>query len=131
MSGPLDIARSAWGTPVPDWIETLARACAARSQVSVANDIGRSPALVSQVLRRKYPGDLGAVEQAVRGAFMGAQVTCPAKGAIATHECQGWQRKARQFVNSNPQRVRMFRACNNCPRNARALHLSTKEGETT
>lgn len=126
MSGPQEIARAAWGAEMPDWIERLARECARGSQVSVATAIGRSPALVSQVLRRKYPGDLDAVEEAVRGAFMGAQVACPAKGLIATNECQDWQRKSRQFVNINPDRVRMYRACNRCPRNARGLH-SQKE----
>lgn len=126
MSGPMDIARGAWGAALPDWVERLARECAEASQVSVAAAIGRSPALVSQVLRRKYPGDLGAVEEAVRGAFMGAQVTCPALGPIATHECQDWQRKARRFVNVNALRVRMYRACHHCPRNARGLH-SQKE----
>lgn len=126
MNAPMDIARAAWGKEMPDWIARLARECGERSQVSVAAAIGRSPALVSQVLRRKYPGDLGAVEEAVRGAFMGAQVTCPALGPIATHECQDWQRKARRFVNVNAQRVRMYRACHHCPRNARGLH-SQKE----
>jgi len=130
MSGPLDIARSAWGDAMPDWVAILARECAARSQVHVANAIGRSPALVSQVLRRKYPGDVDAVEEAVRGAFMGAQVSCPAKGLIATHECQEWQRKSRRFVNINPGRVQMYRACNQCPRNARGLHTQPRDGET-
>lgn len=126
MSAPMDIARAAWGAEMPDWIACLARECGERSQVSVAAAIRRSPALVSQVLRRKYPGDLGAVEEAVRGAFMGAQVSCPALGPIATHECQDWQRKARRFVNVNALRVRMYRACHHCPRNARGLH-SQKE----
>lgn len=130
MSGPLDIARTAWGEAMPEWVATLAQECADRSQVSVANAIGRSPALVSQVLRRKYPGDLAAVEEAVRGAFMGAQVTCPALGPIATHDCQDWQRKSRRFVNVNALRVRMYRACHQCPRNARGLHSQTSNGET-
>jgi len=130
MSGPLDIARLAWGDRMPEWVETLARECAAHSQVNVANEIGRSPALVSQVLRRKYPGDLAAVEEAVRGAFMGAQVTCPALGPIATNECQEWQRKSRRFVNVNAHRVRMYRACHQCPRNARGLHTKSSNGET-
>lgn len=129
MSGPMEIANAAWGEAIPDWVERLARECTARSQVHVANAIGRSPALVSQVLRRKYPGDLAAVEEAVRGAFMGAQVTCPALGPIATHECQDWQRKARRFVNVNALRVRMYRACHHCPRNARGLHSQTGESK--
>lgn len=122
MSNPVDIARTAWGETMPDWVAALARACASQSQASVAATLGRSPALVSQVLRRKYPGDLAAVEEAVRGAYLGAQVDCPALGPVATHDCQDWQRKARRFVNVNALRVRMYRACHQCPRNTRGLH---------
>lgn len=116
MSGPLAIAAAAWGEPLPDWIAALASACETSSQRAVAERLGRSAGLVSQVLRCKYPGDMAAVEEAVRGAYMAATVDCPALGALPTDQCQVWQGRARAFANLNSLRVRMFRACNACPR---------------
>ena len=116
MSAALETARQAWGNDLPDWVEALANACAFESQAKAAGRINRSPSVVSQVLRRKYPGDMAGVEDAVRGAWMGAQVTCPALGSIATDVCQKWRTKARTFSNTNAQRVQMFKACQRCPR---------------
>ncbi|MGD9862565.1 MAG: hypothetical protein AB7S99_05065 [Pseudodonghicola sp.] len=114
-SSPLDIARDAWGDPVPDWIEVLATQCMETSQAKVASRIGYSGSMVSQLLRAKYKGDVGAVETAVRGAWMGATVTCPALGTLPTDICMDWQKKAKKFVPSNSHRARMFRACRSCP----------------
>ena len=44
-------------------------------------------------------------------------MACPAFGEIAANECQDWREKSREFAAGNPVRVRMFRACNACPRN--------------
>lgn len=117
MSGPVEVARSAWGADAPEWIIRLARECAARSQRQVADEIGRSAALVSQVLRGKYTGDMVAVEDLVRGHFMAGTIECPALGLIRAHECQDWRAKARRAASNNMLRVRMYRACNHCPRN--------------
>jgi hypothetical protein len=121
MSGPVAVARAAWGADIPDWVEALAEASAATSQSKVAARIGRHASLVSQVLHGKYLGDLDAVEELVRGAFMQATVDCPALGEIATDQCQKWRDKARDFSGRNSQRVRMYRACTRCPVNARKL----------
>ena len=115
-------AQAAWGEPLPDWIACLARQSAETSQREAAARIGRSASLVSQVLGGVYRGDLGAIEDAVRGAWMNASVDCPALGTLPTHECQAWRRKARSFVNVNSLRVRMYRACSNCPRNRKDDH---------
>lgn len=112
----VDTARAAWGDPLPDWIAALAAACAASTQRQVAEQLGRSAGLVSQVLRNKYPGDMAAVEEAVRGAFMHAVVACPALGPIPPRSCEEWRRAAAEFQNTNPTRVRMYRACHRCPR---------------
>lgn len=117
MSTPLEIARAAWGGNPPDWIERLARECSASTQRRVAEQLDRSAGLISQVLRNKYPGDMASIEDAVRGAFMNATVECPALGVLPTDECQMWRKRARSFVNTNALRVRMFRACQSCPRN--------------
>lgn len=116
MSGPVDVARAAWGDALPEWVERMALQCAATSQNKVAARLGRSAALVSQVLRNKYPGDLHAVEELFRGHFMAETVRCPELGALPLHECHDWMAKARHFQSTNTLRVRMYRACKRCPR---------------
>ena len=116
MTRPVERARAAWGESVPDWVLELARQCEATSQNKVAARLNRSASLVSHVLRNDYPGDLAAVEEVVRGVFMDRTLDCPALGTIPTNICADWRLKARSFVNVNSERVRMFRACNACPR---------------
>lgn len=117
MSGPVEIARAAWGPMAPDWIMRLAQECAAGTQRQVAEQLGRSAGLISQVLRNKYPGDMASIEDAVRGAFMNATVQCPALGTLPTDECQQWRKKAKSGVRTNALRVRMISACQSCRRN--------------
>lgn len=126
MSGPVETARAAWGAELPDWVEALAAACAATSQSAVAKRMNRSAAVVSQVLRRKYPGNLAAVEDVFRGAFQALEVACPSMGTIPANECRDWQRRAYRFAGVNSLRVRMFRACRACPR-FRAPETETEE----
>jgi hypothetical protein len=119
MSGPLTTIREAWGQDAPDWVVRLAEECAASSQRRIAVKLSRSGALVNQVLKNKYNGDLKAVEDCVRGVFMNGTTDCPALGAIPSNECHDWRKKSRDFGNANMLRVRMFRACNHCPRNTK------------
>lgn len=116
MSGPLEIVDGSWSGEAPEWVRSLAAECAASSQNKVAARMGRSASLVSQVLRNKYPGDLAAVEEAFNGAFRAAVVDCPALGPIPPRTCEEWRARGRHFQNTNPTKVRMFRACNHCPR---------------
>lgn len=122
MSAPLEVARDAWGDDLPDWVERLAEECGRTSQNKVAQKLGRSAALVSNVLRRKYGGsnggDMASVEDLVRGRFMAHVTNCPALGEIGTHICRGWRSKASTFSGHNAQSVTMFRACKRCPVNA-------------
>jgi hypothetical protein len=115
-ASPLDVAKAAWGETPPDWIEALAKACARASQATVARDLGRSPAVISQVLRRVYPADTARIEERVRGLYMNGTVDCPALGPLSTLKCQDWREKSAVFAHGNPLRARMFRACNDCPR---------------
>jgi hypothetical protein len=117
VPGPVERARAAWGADAPAWIISLASECAASSQSRVAARMGWSGAAISQVLKRQYPGDLGAVEESFQGAFHGAVVECPARGAMPTNECRSWREKTRQPSSHNPERVKMNRACSRCPRN--------------
>ena len=114
----VDIARAHWN-PVPDWIEVLAANCDAATQRRAAERIGYSAGLVSNVLRGTYSGNLAAVEEAVRGAWMGNTVSCPAMGTIPSDTCLDWRRKAKNFAPTSNHRVRMFRACSRCPRNGK------------
>lgn len=116
MSDPVSIAQDAWGEALPDWVLRLAEECAASSQNKVASRLGRSAALVSNVLRRKYQGDMAAVEDVVRGRFMRATVQCPALGEVSTAVCRDWMALAKTYNNANSERVRMYRACRSCPR---------------
>jgi hypothetical protein len=116
MSTPTDVAFEAWGQPLPDWIARLAAECDLTSQAKVAKRLGYSGAVVSQVLRKKYPGALGAVEETVRGVLLAAVVECPQLGEIGTMVCREWREKARAFSGHNALRVTMFRACTRCPR---------------
>ena len=119
MSTPLDIARAHWGAGMPDWVEALARACTETSQNKVAARLERSAALVSNVLRNRYAGSMATVEELVRGHLLAETVACPSLGVLPLHECQSWRVKARSFQNTNSLRVRMWRACQMCPRYAK------------
>lgn len=117
MSELVDTTREAWGGQMPDWVEALARVCAASSQSRVAREMGRSASLVSMVLRARYPGDLEAVEDLVRGRYMNGKVACPAHGELPTHLCRLWRDRSKNFSGHNAEWVRMHRACSRCPRN--------------
>ncbi|WP_323036225.1 hypothetical protein [Pararhodobacter sp.] len=112
----VEIARAHWGAALPDWIKALAEACTKSSQTKVAAQLGRSGALVSSVLRNKYAGDMGAVEELVRGHLLSETVACPSLGVLPLHECRAWRAKATRFENTNALRVQMYRACQRCPR---------------
>lgn len=116
MSGPVEIAQKAWGDELPDWVLALAEACARTSQNRVAEDLGRSASLVSNVLRRKYPGNMAAIEERVRGTFMSVVISCPVLGELPTDRCQMWRQRAHRLQTHNTHRVRMYRACRRCPR---------------
>ncbi len=107
----------AWGEEIPDWVRVLAEQCERGSQVAAAELIGYSSAVVNQVISKRYKGDLGAVEQAIKGALMHAVVPCPVAGDLPAHRCLEFQRQP--FAATNPQRVALFRACRGCQHNRR------------
>lgn len=107
-------ARESWGDDLPGWVLVLAEQCDRASQKKAADAIGYSSAVVNQVLKKSYTGDLTAVEKAVRGAFLNATVECPILGDLALHHCLQYQRA--KFSATNQLRVRLYRACRNgCP----------------
>lgn len=114
MSGrAVERARASWGEALPDWVETLAEACDSASQNRIAVRLGYSAATVSCVIGNRYAGDLEAVRQAVEGALLQTFVTCPVLGELRADRCLAEQR--RPLMASNPQRVRLYRACRSCP----------------
>lgn len=114
MSKPDQIARArvAWGEALPAEVEALARACRAETSAAVARRLGYSDAVVSQVLGRKYPGDLDKVFQKIRGAFLGETVMCPILDEIGRDRCLAEQ--AKPFAATNSTRARLFHACKTC-----------------
>ncbi|MEL7167559.1 MAG: hypothetical protein AAGL96_19015 [Pseudomonadota bacterium] len=96
-------------------MQVLAIACDRSSQNRVAKQLGRSASLVSNVLRNKYPGDMSAVEELVRGVLMHETVECPGLGAIEKQVCQKWRGRAVGDLDPvNSQYVAMYRTCRKC-----------------
>lgn len=102
-------ARKAWGNPPPDWIQALAEEADRVTATRVAKNIGYSAAVLSHVFAGKYPGDMGAVEQKVRGALLGATVTCPVYAEIGRDQCLDLQKVTPPF--SSEASGRCYRSC--------------------
>lgn len=115
--GAVEQAAISWHRVVPDWVQRLAQEIEATSQNRAAKALGYSPATISQIIRNKYPADSSGIEERVRGIFMAEKVDCPALGLIPRDACQDWRKKGRNFAGHNPLRVRMARACRDCPNN--------------
>ena len=98
----------------PDWIIALDDEVKRTSQRRAARRIGYAGTTVSQVLSGSYGGNVAHVKAAVEGAFMGAKVTGPVLGEIRRDQCLKEQR--RPLVPTNPERVKLYRACRSgCP----------------
>lgn len=105
------------------WVETLRNEVAkAGSQEKAGKRIGYSAAVVNQVLKGTYSGDIEKVKAKVEGAFMGAVVDCPVIGEIPRNRCIDHQGK--KFAATNPMRVQLHRACPGC---AHRQHRQTEE----
>ena len=110
----IDKATEAFQGQPPDWIVALAGRADLSGLNGAAEAIGYSGALVSTVLRNVYTGDVGRVEQKVRGALLGLTVTCPVLGEMSRDNCLDWQVKPKAATSA--VRMRLFHACrNNCP----------------
>jgi len=103
----------------PAWIAVLRAAAAASSQARIGKRIRYSAAVVNQVLKGTYNGDLTAVEKAVRGALMNETVECPVPGVgeIRKDQCLRFQRQPLKATNQ--VNVALYRACPECPNNLR------------
>lgn len=82
------------------------------SQSKVAADLGVSPAVVNNLLRDRYPGNVKTMEERIRGQFMAETVLCPVLGTLGRRHCLDYQARPLAFTNSN--RVRLHHACKTC-----------------
>lgn len=107
------------------WMAELERRVANSSQRKVAEQLGVSPAMVNQVLKGTYTGNVDTLRIKVEGAFMDQCVGCPVLGRLPIHECEANQK--RPFAASNPQRVQLYRACRaGCPHSSLASTAKTQ-----
>ena len=120
----INIVSQSWGEDVPHWIITLAEECDKTSQAKVAQKIGRSAALVNQVLKKTYKADLNAIQGRVETVF-GCAIDCPVLGLIDGDRCLSEQEKP--FRPYNHVMVSLYRACRKCPRRLQKLGESNAE----
>lgn len=104
--------RAAWGEAAPVWVVVLAQAVDRASLGAIGARVGYSGSALSQAINAKYPGDLTALEKAVRGALLAESVACDILGLIPTNVCLTHQR--RPFTTASPQAARLWRACRTC-----------------
>jgi len=104
-----------WGEAAPAWVLTLAKFCDDESQAAAARKIGRSGALINQVLRNKYPGRLDRVGQDVARVLSDTPVACPVLGEISGAACLSHQRAP--YNGTNHMTVKLYVACRKCPNN--------------
>lgn len=98
----------------PGWLEVLRQVCADSTQAAVAKRLNVSSAMINQVLKGVYRGNMARIQGLVEGAYCNHTVQCPVIGEIRLDVCLHWQ--AEPFKPVNPQRVKLFRACRSgCP----------------
>lgn len=103
-----------WGENPPRFIQLLAAAAQNTDKATVAKRIGISRTAVSLLLSNKYPSNSHKrVEVKVMAAL--DKVACPVLGALENSECQ--KQRNMPFSSVNPQRVNLYRACQQCSNN--------------
>lgn len=97
------------------WLQELRAQCAVHGQRKVGDKIGYSNAVVNQVLKGTYKGDIKKVEQKVRGAYLGETVGCPILGELSKNKCI--EHQSAKYSSVNRLRVQLFRTCPGCDYN--------------
>lgn len=110
----------AWGDNAPIWIVILAQSCDRASLAEIGRKVGYSGSAISQAINAKYPGDMGALEKAVRGSLLAQTIACEILGLIPANLCLSTQRQP--FSTASPQAVKLSRACPNCPHRHGGAH---------
>ena len=83
------------------------------SQAKVAEELGVSSAVVSTLLKDKYPGNVHDMGERIRGKYMGVTVLCKVMGTLSKHSCL--ENQALPMAFTNPLRAALGRACKTCP----------------
>lgn len=103
-----------WGDAPPRFIKLLEAAANETDKTTAAKKVGISRSAVSLLLRNKYPSpSCKKVELKILAAL--DQVQCPVLGALEMSDCQ--KHRNTPFSSANPQRVNLYRACQQCPNN--------------
>jgi hypothetical protein len=106
-------AEAAYGGAAPDWVLALADEMSRTSGAAAARKVGYSQAVLSTIISGTYRGNRERVAETVRGALMGATVTCPVLGDIGRDRCLDEQRQP--FRATSAMRARLYHACRACP----------------
>ena len=112
QTSPMERAKEAWGTALPEEIIALAQACTKATAASVAQRLGYAPAVISQMISNSYKGSVPQVLAKIRGAYMGETRACPVLGDIGSDRCLKEQKMP--FAATNSTRARLFHACPSC-----------------
>ena len=84
----------------------------AKSQSKVATELGVSNAVVNQLLKDSYTGDVPTMASRIRGQYMAETVACPVMGTLSRRSCLDYQANP---IFTNPMRSALARACKTCP----------------
>lgn len=96
----------------PERLELLKKKCAETSQAAVAHKLGCSPSTVNQIIKGNYTGDTGKYLTKVEEIYGQTTVNCPVLGEITLGKCA--EHRRRPFAATNPLRVQLYRACQEC-----------------
>ncbi len=107
----------AWGANPPHFIQLLATAALTADKASIAARVGISRTAVSLLLSNQYPSpSYHKVEVKVLAALDNVQ--CPLLGTLENSVCQ--INRELPFASTNPQRINLYRACQQCPNNPKS-----------
>jgi len=96
------------------WLNILKVACENASQAAVSQRLGVSTAMISQVLKGVYKGNMERIKRLVEGELMKMSVDCPVIGGeIPRQRCMEHQQAP--FRPTSPMRVALHRGCKICP----------------
>lgn len=104
-----------WGAEPPLFVRLLAKEVAATSRTHAAIRIKMSRTAVSLLLDNKYPSPTtDGIERRVMEVL--GRIECIATGdTLTVEQCQGFYQ--RQAPTQNPQAMRHWRVCQQCPFN--------------
>ena len=101
----------------PLWLKELRAQCEKKSQNKVAKELGYSTAVINQVLKKKYQGNVKKLSSIVCSLYIGKTVICPVMGEIPSHQCTSYQQET--FSATNPLRVKRYQACRSSCNNSK------------